>query len=214
MQSWPDDKADWESVSCLWGWVAQTWEALTDSYILCQIENALASAFPVATRLELVDKSCCGVSERTAIKWNHFLTFRRFPVRLRRTAGSFNFSKVWIKGCNSQFSTCSAGPFFLLRIRTNSGSLMLLIPLVLVKFTSWQDTLSYWSNRSPPISCSRIIQLHRLLRYFTLPCQIGAKPNWRHCINRWKIQCKNLWWCQNGTSAFRFRISWNKYTDI
>ena len=49
-----------------------------------------ASAFPVATRLELVDKSCCGLSERTTIKWNHFLTFRRFPVRRRRTAGSFN----------------------------------------------------------------------------------------------------------------------------
>jgi hypothetical protein len=34
-------------------------------------ENAPASAFPVA---------CCGVSERTTIKWNHFLTFRRFPA--------------------------------------------------------------------------------------------------------------------------------------
>jgi hypothetical protein len=33
-----------------------------------------------------------GVSERTTIKWNHFLTFRRFPVRRRRTAGSFNNS--------------------------------------------------------------------------------------------------------------------------
>ena len=40
------------------------------------VENATASAFPVATRLELVDKSCCGVSERTTIKWNPFLTFR------------------------------------------------------------------------------------------------------------------------------------------
>ena len=37
-------------------------------------ENATASAFPVA---------CCGVSERTTIKWNLFLTFR---IRLRRTA--------------------------------------------------------------------------------------------------------------------------------
>ena len=34
-------------------------------------ENALASAFPVA---------CCGFSERTTIKWNNFLTFRRFPA--------------------------------------------------------------------------------------------------------------------------------------
>jgi hypothetical protein len=69
----------------------RTWEL--------KFENASASAFPVATRLErldqssstgLVDKSCCGVSERTTIKWNHFLTFRRFPVRRRRTAASFN----------------------------------------------------------------------------------------------------------------------------
>jgi hypothetical protein len=48
-----------------------------------QLENATASAFPAATRLELVDKSCCGVSERTTIKWNHFLTFRRFPAATR-----------------------------------------------------------------------------------------------------------------------------------
>ena len=40
------------------------------------IENATASANPVATRLEFVDKSCCGVNERTTIKWNLFLTFR------------------------------------------------------------------------------------------------------------------------------------------
>jgi hypothetical protein len=38
-------------------------------------ENASASAFPVATRLELVDKSCCGVSERIAIKWFDTLHF-------------------------------------------------------------------------------------------------------------------------------------------
>jgi hypothetical protein len=49
----------------------------------CSDENATASVFPVATRLELVDKSCCGVSERTTIKWNHFLTFRRFPAATR-----------------------------------------------------------------------------------------------------------------------------------
>jgi hypothetical protein len=30
-----------------------------------------------------------GVSERTTMKWNHFLTFR---IRRRRTAGSFNYS--------------------------------------------------------------------------------------------------------------------------
>ena len=35
------------------------------------VENAPASVFPVA---------CCGVSERTAIKWNNHLTFRRFPA--------------------------------------------------------------------------------------------------------------------------------------
>ena len=46
-------------------------------------ENATASAFPAATRLELVDKSYCGVSERTTIKWNKFLTFRRFPAVTR-----------------------------------------------------------------------------------------------------------------------------------
>jgi hypothetical protein len=34
-------------------------------------ENAPASAFPAA---------CCGVSERTTIKWDYFLTFRRFPA--------------------------------------------------------------------------------------------------------------------------------------
>jgi hypothetical protein len=39
------------------------------------IENAPASAFPEATRLELVDKPCCGVSEQTAIKWYKYLTF-------------------------------------------------------------------------------------------------------------------------------------------
>jgi hypothetical protein len=49
-----------------------------------------ASAFPVAIRLELIDKSCCGVSERTTTQWIKYLTFRRFPVRIRRTAGSFN----------------------------------------------------------------------------------------------------------------------------
>jgi len=38
-------------------------------------ENAVASAFPVV---------CCGVSERTTIKWHKYLTFRRFA------AGSFN----------------------------------------------------------------------------------------------------------------------------
>jgi biotin-(acetyl-CoA carboxylase) ligase len=43
--------------------------------ILTEIENALASAFPVA---------CCGASEQTTIKWYHFLTFRRFPVPLKR----------------------------------------------------------------------------------------------------------------------------------
>ncbi len=59
-----------------------------------RVENATASAFPVATRPELVDRSCrseaeiplqrgCGVSERTTIKWNHFLTFRRFPAATR-----------------------------------------------------------------------------------------------------------------------------------
>jgi hypothetical protein len=31
-------------------------------------ENATASADHAATRLELVDKSCCGVSERTSVK--------------------------------------------------------------------------------------------------------------------------------------------------
>jgi hypothetical protein len=36
-------------------------------------ENAPASAFPVA---------CCGVSERTTIRWFKYLTFRRFPVPL------------------------------------------------------------------------------------------------------------------------------------
>jgi hypothetical protein len=34
-------------------------------------ENALASASPVA---------CCGVGERTTIKWSKYLTFRRFPA--------------------------------------------------------------------------------------------------------------------------------------
>ena len=53
-------------------------------------ENDTASAFPVATRLELVDKSCCGVSERTTIKWNHFLTFRRFPAACCREL-QFNY---------------------------------------------------------------------------------------------------------------------------
>jgi len=43
--------------------------------LLHGVENASASAFPVATRLELVDKSCCGVSERTTIKWINSLHF-------------------------------------------------------------------------------------------------------------------------------------------
>jgi len=41
------------------------------------IENAPASAFPVA---------CCGVSERTTIKWYKYLTFRRFPAACRSEA--------------------------------------------------------------------------------------------------------------------------------
>jgi hypothetical protein len=53
-----------------------------------QVENAPASGFPVATRLELVDKSCCGVSERTTIKWIHSL---HFEDSLQLTAGSFKF---------------------------------------------------------------------------------------------------------------------------
>ena len=48
-------------------------------------ENAAASAFPVATRLELVDKSCCGVSERTTIKWINYLHFEsRFSGTVAR----------------------------------------------------------------------------------------------------------------------------------
>ena len=37
VQNQSDDKADWESVSCLWGVAAKTAEALTESYILYQI---------------------------------------------------------------------------------------------------------------------------------------------------------------------------------
>jgi hypothetical protein len=51
-----------------------------------------ASAFSVATRPELVDRSCWSGNPVTGatIKWNHFLTFRKFLVRRRRTVGGFN----------------------------------------------------------------------------------------------------------------------------
>ncbi len=45
------------------------------------IENAPASAFPVA---------CCGVSERTTIKWYKYLTFRRLPAACRRELQYWN----------------------------------------------------------------------------------------------------------------------------
>ena len=93
-----------------------------------EVENATASAFLVATRPELVDRSCrseaeiplqrgCGVSERTTIKWNHFLTFRiplqrdcsqlqgasiKFPANLRAALHLANspiriwwFGQIW-----------------------------------------------------------------------------------------------------------------------
>ena len=47
-------------------------------YKWSSLENAPASAFPVA---------CCGVSERTAIKWIHSL---HFEDSLQLAAGSFN----------------------------------------------------------------------------------------------------------------------------
>jgi len=46
-----------------------------------------ASAFSVAIRLELVDESCCGVSERTTIKWNG-----HFRDSLQLAAGSIEHS--------------------------------------------------------------------------------------------------------------------------
>jgi hypothetical protein len=67
------------------------------------IENATASAFPA---------TCCGVSERTTIKWNLFLTFRRFPARRRRTAGSFNIeiSNLFVIRClGFEISQCGFG---------------------------------------------------------------------------------------------------------
>ena len=38
VQAHRDGQAIWESVSCLWEFVAQTWEALKCNYILCQVE--------------------------------------------------------------------------------------------------------------------------------------------------------------------------------
>jgi hypothetical protein len=49
-----------------------------------------ASAFPVETRLELVDKSGCGVSERSSINEIISSHFEDSLSRLGGTAGSFN----------------------------------------------------------------------------------------------------------------------------
>jgi hypothetical protein len=48
---------------------------------VCVIENATASAFPVAY---------CGDSERTTIKWYKYLTFRRFPAACCRELQYWN----------------------------------------------------------------------------------------------------------------------------
>jgi len=55
------------------------------------IENAPASAFPVATRLELVDKSCCGVSERTTINMVYIPYISKIPCSLLQGASILKF---------------------------------------------------------------------------------------------------------------------------
>ena len=52
-----------------------------NSKLVLVIENAPASAFPAA---------CCGGSERTAIKGNLFLTFRRSPAACCRELQYWN----------------------------------------------------------------------------------------------------------------------------
>src|SRR5210317_2579727 len=69
-------------------------------------ENATASAFPVATRLELVDKSCCGVSERTTIKWINTL---HFESRFSGTAARCRDLQLLSRDLEDGRATRSAG---------------------------------------------------------------------------------------------------------